>query len=119
MRRLAEEAFCVEYIRRIRRKDRGIGGGKLWKMYHREFGAEHSVGYNRFYDIIEKYGLKVDLDAKVEDIYHGNPVTLTFSHLLSGTLLGFKTAYIFEAISTLRFIYCAICSTASEILSPI
>ena len=59
MRRLAEEAFCVEYIRRIRRKDRGIGGGKLWKMYHREFGAEHSVGYNRFYDIIEKYGLKV------------------------------------------------------------
>lgn len=59
MRRLAEEAFCVEYIRRIRRKDRGIGGGKLWKMYRREFGAEHSVGYNRFYDIIEKYGLKV------------------------------------------------------------
>ncbi len=46
-------------------------------------------------------------NAKVEDIHHGNPVTLTFSHLLSGTLLGFKTAYIFEAISTLRFMYCA------------
>ena len=56
MRKLAEEAFVVEYIRHIRRKDRGIGGGKLWQMYKREFGDEHSVGYNRFYDIIEKYG---------------------------------------------------------------
>ena len=57
--KLAEEAFCVEYIRRIRQKDRGIGGGKLWKMYKKEFGDDHSVGYNRFYDIIEKYNLKV------------------------------------------------------------
>ena len=59
MRKLAEEAFCVEYIRRIRQKDRGIGGGKLWRMYRASFGEEHSVGYNRFYDIIDKYGLKV------------------------------------------------------------
>ena len=59
LRKLAEEAFCVEFIKRIRQKDRGIGGGKLWKMYRREFGEEHSVGYNRFYDIIEKYNLKV------------------------------------------------------------
>ena len=59
LRRLAEEAFCVEFIRRVRQKDRGIGGGKLWKMYKKEFGDEHSVGYNRFYDIIEKYDLKV------------------------------------------------------------
>ena len=59
LRKLAEEAFCVEFIRRVRQKDRGIGGGKLWKMYKKEFGDEHSVGYNRFYDIIEKYNLKV------------------------------------------------------------
>ena len=59
MRKLAEEAFCVEFIRRVRQKDHGIGGGKLWKMYKEEFGDEHSVGYNRFYDIIEKYNLKV------------------------------------------------------------
>ena len=59
LRKLAEEAFCVEYIRRIRQKDRGIGGGKLWQMYRKAFGEEHSVGYNRFYDIIEKYNLKV------------------------------------------------------------
>ena len=59
MRKLAEEAFCVEFIKGVRQKNRGIGGGKLWQMYKREFGDEHSVGYNRFYDIIEKYGLKV------------------------------------------------------------
>ena len=59
LRKLADEAFCVEFIRRVRLKDRGIGGGKLWKMYRKEFGDEHSVGYNRFYDIIEKYSLKV------------------------------------------------------------
>ena len=59
LRKLAEEAFCVEFIKRVRRKDRGIGGGKLWKMYKKEFCAEHCVGYNRFYDIIEKYSLKV------------------------------------------------------------
>ena len=38
LRKLAEEAFCVEYIKRIRQKDRGIGGGKLWQMYRKEFG---------------------------------------------------------------------------------
>ena len=59
MRKLAEEAFVVEFIRRIRERDRGIGGGKLWWMYKKEFGEEHAVGYNRFYDIVEKYGLKV------------------------------------------------------------
>ena len=59
LRKLAEEAFCVEYVKRIRQKDRGIGGGKLWQMYRKEFGDVHSVGYNRFYDIIEKYNLKV------------------------------------------------------------
>lgn len=59
LRKLAEESFCVEYIKRIRAKDHGIGGGKLWLMYSKEFGKEHSVGYNRFYDIVEKSGLKV------------------------------------------------------------
>ena len=53
MRKLAEEAFVVEFIRRIRERDRGIGGGKLWRMYKKEFGEEHAVGYNRFYDIVD------------------------------------------------------------------
>ena len=74
LRKLAEESFCVEFIKRVRQKDHGIGGGKLWKMYKREFGEEHSVGYNRFYDIIEKYNLKVRKKkrrVKTTDSGHG------------------------------------------------
>ena len=77
LRKLADEAFCVEFIRRVRQKDRGIGGGKLWKMYRKEFGDEHSVGYNRFYDIIEKYSLKVRKKrrrAKTTDSDHDLPL---------------------------------------------
>ena len=77
MRKLAEEAFCVEFIKRVRQKDRGIGGGKLWKMYKREFGDGHSVGYNRFYDIVEKYNLKVRKKkrrAKTTDSAHDQPL---------------------------------------------
>lgn len=77
LRKLAEEAFCVEYIKRIRLKDRGIGGGKLWAMYRKEFGSEHSVGYNRFYDIIEKYKLKVrrrKRRVRTTDSGHGLPL---------------------------------------------
>ncbi len=76
LRKLAEESFCVEFIKRVRQKDHGIGGGKLWKMYKREFGEEHSVGYNRFYDIIEKYSLKVRKKkrrVKTTDSGHGLP----------------------------------------------
>ena len=76
LRKLAEEAFCVEFIRRVRQKDPGIGGGKLWRMYKKEFGEEHGVGYNRFYDIIEKYGLKVRRKkrrAKTTDSSHDLP----------------------------------------------
>lgn len=36
-----------------------MGGNKLWLMYRTQFGEEQSVGYNRFYDILERYGLKV------------------------------------------------------------
>ena len=59
MQRLAREAFVVEFVKDVRRKDPGIGGNKLWLMYTRCFGEENHVGYNRFYDIIEQYGLKV------------------------------------------------------------
>ena len=77
LRKLAEEAFCVEYVKRIRQKDRGIGGGKLWQMYRKEFGEEHGVGYNRFYDIIERHNLKVRRRrrrARTTDSGHGLPL---------------------------------------------
>ena len=56
---MAQEAFVVEFVKGVRKNDRGIGGNKLWMMYHNRFGEEQSVGYNRFYDILERYGLKV------------------------------------------------------------
>ena len=74
---MAEEAFVVEYIKRIRQKDRGIGGDKLWRMYRENFGEEHSVGYNRFYDIIERHNLKVRKKkrrAKTTDSNHDLPL---------------------------------------------
>lgn len=77
MEHLADEAFVVEFIKEIRRKDPGIGGGKLWAMYHKRFCPAHSVGYNRFYDIIEKYDLKVrkrKRRAKTTDSTHGLPL---------------------------------------------
>lgn len=59
MLKAAQESFVVEFIKDIRKKDPGIGGNKLWLMYQRQFGVYRSVGYNRFYDIVEKYNLKV------------------------------------------------------------
>ena len=77
MERLARESFVVEFIKEVRQKDPGIGGNKLWQMYRKRFGRAHSVGYNRFYDIIEKYGLKVrsvKRRVKTTDSIHDYPV---------------------------------------------
>ena len=77
LRKLAQESFVVDYIRSVRQKDRGIGGGKLWHKYREDFGKVHMVGYNRFYDIIEKYDLKVrkrKSRVRTTDSRHGLPV---------------------------------------------
>ena len=77
MKRLALESFVVEFVNDVRRKDPGIGGNKLWLMYKQCFGEEHSVGYNRFYDIIEQYGLKVRKRKRrvsTTDSRHGLPL---------------------------------------------
>lgn len=57
--KLALESFVIEFVKEVRKKDPGIGGNKLWLMYRNRFGQEYSVGYNRFYDIPERYKLKV------------------------------------------------------------
>lgn len=66
----------LDFIREIREKDPGIGGNKLWQMYRRRFGP-HGVGYNRFYDIVERYGLKVrrrKRRVRTTDSTHGYPL---------------------------------------------
>ena len=75
--KLAQESFVVEFIKEIRKNAPGIGGYKLWLMYQKAFGADYSVGYNRFYDIIEKYNLKVrkrKRRVKTTDSNHNLPL---------------------------------------------
>ena len=76
LHRLALESFVVDYVKEVRRKDPGIGGGKLWKMYNRRFGTAWHVGFNRFYDILECHGLKLRRRrrrALTTDSRHGLP----------------------------------------------
>lgn len=59
LRRIAQEDLAVSYIKEIRMKDPGIGGGKLWSMYSREFSGNNPMGRDRFLEIVDRYGLKV------------------------------------------------------------
>lgn len=59
LQKMALTSFVVKYVKEVRAKDPGIGGNKLWHMYRSTFGKENSVGFNRFYDILDRYGLKV------------------------------------------------------------
>lgn len=86
MFKLALESFVVEFVKEIRSKDPGIGGNKMWLMYRNRFGAQYSVGYNRFYDILERYKLKVRIRkrrAVTTDSRHGLP---TYPDLVKGLI---------------------------------
>lgn len=75
--RLALESFAVEYVKEIRRKDPGIGGSKLWRMYNLRFGAAWHIGFNHFYDMLERHGLKLRARkrrAVTTDSHHGLPL---------------------------------------------
>lgn len=56
--KLSQEAFALDFIKRIRAKDSSIGGRKLWYMYIREFQGNTPLGRDRFETLIDKYGLK-------------------------------------------------------------
>ena len=73
----AQEAFVIQYIHSIRKKDHGIGGMKLWYMYRKAFGSNHPIGRDRFEDIVDKFGFKVRArirKPKTTDSTHGLPV---------------------------------------------
>lgn len=59
--KVVQEAFVLEYVQNIRKKDLGIGGMKLRYMYRRDFEGNNPIGRDHFTDIIDKYGLKVRL----------------------------------------------------------
>jgi len=76
LRRAAQRAFALQFIRDIREKDPGIGGVKLWYMYQRDFQGNDPIGRDQFVDIINEYGLKVRLKVRkprTTDSTHGLP----------------------------------------------
>lgn len=85
-RKAAQESFVLEFIRKTRSMDPGIGGMKLWHMYRDEFPDEARVGRDRFEDIIDRYGLKVRKKMRkprTTDSSHGLPL---FPNLTKGLI---------------------------------
>lgn len=76
MRRTAQEAFALEFIRRTRKLDPGIGGMKLWYMYKRDFTNNNSMGRDRFETLISDNHLKIRMKPRkprTTDSTHGLP----------------------------------------------
>lgn len=77
MLKIGQEAFAVEFILRVRSKDYGIGGRKLWHMYAREFKGNAPLGRDRFEAVVDKFGLKIRTKKRVPrttDSRHGLPL---------------------------------------------
>ena len=77
MRRIAQEEFALSYILEIRKKDPGLGGVKLWRMYKRGFTGNKPMGRDRFEALIDRYGLKLKQrirKPRTTDSTHGLPV---------------------------------------------
>lgn len=78
-RKLAEEAFVLQFIKSVRVKDPGLGGEKLWKIYQNRFGShsEYKVGRDKMEAIVSKFGLTVRKPRKkpkTTDSNHGLPL---------------------------------------------
>lgn len=109
----AMEAFALEYIRDIRKLDRGIGGMKLWYMYKRDFPDRERVGRDRFEDIIHRNGLKVrnkTRKPRTTDSSHGLPVypNLVYSFIPTAInqLWVSDITYIPVWISEYEYVFC-------------
>ncbi len=77
MRRLVQEEFALSYILDVRKKDPGLGGVKLWRMYKRNFTGNKPMGRDRFESLIDRYGLKLKQRIRrprTTDSTHGLPV---------------------------------------------
>ena len=76
-RRMALEAFALEFIHDIRRKSPGIGGRKLWIMYKDRMRGNGCLGRDLFMGLMDRYGLKVrerSRRPRTTDSSHGLPV---------------------------------------------
>ena len=73
-RKIAREAFALEFVHRIRKQNARIGGKKLWLMYCKEIKGSDRMGRDGFEDMIDRYGLKVRLKVRkprTTDSTHG------------------------------------------------
>ena len=76
LKKVAQEKFVVNFINKVRKTDRGIGGIKLWHMYKRKFGSENAIGRDRFEDVVDRFDLKVRKrirKPRTTDSSHGLP----------------------------------------------
>jgi transposase InsO family protein len=78
IKKLSLERFVVEYVVDIRLRDPGIGGRKLWRMYHHDFPDRDRIGRDRFEAIIAENNLRVRKrmlrKPRTTDSTHGLPV---------------------------------------------
>jgi hypothetical protein len=80
--RMAQEAFAIDFIKRIRKKKHGIGRMKLWHMYKRKFNGKSPLGRDRFENVVDRYGLKIRFKVRkprTTDSTHGHP---TYPYLI-------------------------------------
>ena len=86
MMRAARDAFVIEYVRKVRRIDPGIGALKLWHMYRRDFSGNSPVGRDRFIEIMSCNGMilrKRLRRPRTTDSRHGLP---TYPNLIKEML---------------------------------
>ncbi len=76
--RVAASSFAMEYARRIRESDPGMGIMKIWYMYRHEFRNEDDIlGRDVFTDLLANEGMKVRNKVRkprTTDSTHGLPV---------------------------------------------
>jgi transposase InsO family protein len=77
-KRLMMENVVLEYVRDVRSRDPGIGGRKLWLMYHKDLADRDRIGRDRFEAIISENGLLVRrrrrCKPRTTDSTHGLPL---------------------------------------------
>ena len=77
----ARERFVLEFVKRVRSKDPGIGGMKLWLMYRNEFGTSQAfVGRDCFCAILSKYKLTIRKRFRAPRTSCGLVISLTLPY---------------------------------------
>ena len=113
MKKAAQEAFVLEFVRRVRKEDSRMGGKKLWLMYRKEVRGRDRLGRDRFEAVIDRYGLKVRSKIRkprTTDSTHGMPVfpNLVYAFIPSGInqLWVSDITYIPVCISESEYTFC-------------